>query len=167
MQKHEEPPACQASTTAMVRKRVQRDSRSPPGTRTGDRLCQPSTKYSKVSVCEVKPIIYTRTQKRQRSLSQTVGGCLSLVSVSRDSVIQRRAPHRWRSGRLLPRAGRRPRSPPHPAGRRSLPRSAVCSPCGPRGVALPSPSTPLSLIDAIGAYKRVFLARLAATHLVG
>jgi hypothetical protein len=54
VQDHEKPPACQASTTAMVRKRVQRDSRSPPGTRTGDRLRQPSTKYSKVSACEVR-----------------------------------------------------------------------------------------------------------------
>jgi hypothetical protein len=81
----------------MVRKRVQRDLRSLPGTRTGDRLSQPSTKYSRVSAYEVKPIIYMGTQKRQVSLSQTVGGCLSLVSVSRDSVIQRRAPHRWRS----------------------------------------------------------------------
>jgi hypothetical protein len=54
VQDHEKPPACQASTTAMVRKRVQRDSRSPPGTRTGDRLCQPSTKYSRVSAYEVK-----------------------------------------------------------------------------------------------------------------
>jgi len=62
---------------------VQRDSRSPPATRIGDRLCQPSTKYFRVSACEVKPIIYMRTQKRQGSLSQMVGGCLSLLSVSR------------------------------------------------------------------------------------
>jgi hypothetical protein len=74
VQDHEQPPAYQASTMAMVRNRVQRDSRSPPGTRTEDRLCQPSTKYSRVSACEVKPIIYMRTQKRWVSLSQTVGG---------------------------------------------------------------------------------------------
>jgi hypothetical protein len=61
---------------AMIRKRVQRDSLLPPGTRTGDRLCQPSTKYSRVSACEVKPIIYMRAQKRQVSPSQRVGGCL-------------------------------------------------------------------------------------------